>query len=331
MINFSPSSIDINHPSRDTWIDYAKAIGIILVVYGHVVRGIKSITPQEISPILTFIDKIIYSFHMPLFFFIAGIFFYKSFEKYGYKGILKNKVCVILYPYILWSLIQGGIELLSSQYTNHSITAEDILTLWEPRAQFWFLYALFFCFLVAASIRLIFSNHQHIIVIMLLAATLFIYRDLLLFNTTMKLISKSYIYFELGVFYTLIKNNHHFNKYILLLTATILIVSQTLESRVQPLLYAVIGISILIMLAKTIERKYQSETLRIIGMASISIYLMHIIFGSGVRVILTHCLHIQNISIHIMAGMFFGIALPTLAYMVITRYKINWIYSAPCK
>jgi fucose 4-O-acetylase-like acetyltransferase len=321
----------MNHVSRDAWIDYAKAIGIVLVVYGHVVRGIQSTSPPEISPIFGYIDEIIYSFHMPLFFFIAGIFFFKSFEKYGYKGILKNKLCVIIYPYILWSLIQGGIELISSQYTNHSITAEEILALWEPRAQFWFLYALFFCFFFAASIRLILTNHKQIFLIMLLAASLFIYRDLPLFNTTMKLISKSYIYFEFGVFYTLMKNNHHFNKYLLLMTATILIVSQTLESRVLPLLYAVIGIAIVIMLAKTIERKYQSETLRIIGMASISIYLMHIIFGSGVRVILTHYLHIENISIHIMTGMLFGIALPTLVYMVITRYKINWIYSAPCK
>jgi peptidoglycan/LPS O-acetylase OafA/YrhL len=127
------------------------------------------------------------------------------------------------------------------------------------------------------------------------------------------------------------KNNHQFNKYLLFMIAIILIVYQTLDSRVLPLLYAMIGIFIVIMLAKTIEIKYQSETLKIIGMASISIYLMHIIFGSGVRVILTNCLHIQNIPIHIMAGMFFGIALPTIAYIFITKYKINWIYSAPYK
>lgn len=46
---------------RENWVDIAKGIGIILVVMGHA-------NCPEIP------HGIIYSFHMPLFFFLSGLF-----------------------------------------------------------------------------------------------------------------------------------------------------------------------------------------------------------------------------------------------------------------
>ena len=48
-------------PQRINWIDQVKGIGILLVVIGHMN------IPQELS-------KIIFSFHMPLFFFYLRVF-----------------------------------------------------------------------------------------------------------------------------------------------------------------------------------------------------------------------------------------------------------------
>ncbi|WP_162779036.1 acyltransferase family protein, partial [Klebsiella pneumoniae] len=57
---------------RETWVDYAKGIGIILVVFGHANRGLYS-SGIYISPeIYHYLDNVIYSFHMPLFFFLSG-------------------------------------------------------------------------------------------------------------------------------------------------------------------------------------------------------------------------------------------------------------------
>lgn len=68
---------------RAIWVDYAKAIGIILVVYGHVIRGIyNSDIPLDIGFYETS-NNIVYSFHMPLFFFLAGIYFFKSLSEKG--------------------------------------------------------------------------------------------------------------------------------------------------------------------------------------------------------------------------------------------------------
>ncbi|MDA9004038.1 acyltransferase family protein [bacterium] len=72
---------DISH--RSEWVDYCKAIGIILVVYGHVARGLFNAGIGSSIPWYSLVDSIVYSFHMPLFFFLSGLFFYSSFSKKG--------------------------------------------------------------------------------------------------------------------------------------------------------------------------------------------------------------------------------------------------------
>ncbi|MEY8214537.1 MAG: acyltransferase family protein, partial [Colwellia sp.] len=65
---------------RFEWVDYAKAIGIFLVVYGHVSRGLVSAGLMADSTLYQYADSVIYSFHMPLFFFLSGLFLVSSFK-----------------------------------------------------------------------------------------------------------------------------------------------------------------------------------------------------------------------------------------------------------
>ena len=137
--------------NRSIWVDYAKAIGIILVVYGHVIRGIfKAGLPID-TDFYRLSDSIVYSFHMPLFFALSGLFFYKSLSKRGVAGLIGSKIDTVIYPYLIWSIIQGVIEASLSSYTNGNVTYREVFSLlWQPRAQFWFLYALFIIFVVAS-------------------------------------------------------------------------------------------------------------------------------------------------------------------------------------
>ncbi|KRT18032.1 hypothetical protein ASU31_01735 [Pedobacter ginsenosidimutans] len=80
-----------NIQDRFTSIDYAKFIGIFLVVLGH----------QEIS---TNNINIIYAFHMPLFFFLSGFLF--SFDKYkSYKIFLVKRFKQLIIPYFAFNII----------------------------------------------------------------------------------------------------------------------------------------------------------------------------------------------------------------------------------
>lgn len=74
---------------RDRSIDIAKGIGIFLMVMGHT-------TSNKIAL------QWIYSFHMPLFFFLSGIFHSQG---NSYKEFLKKKVKTLLVPYFFFSII----------------------------------------------------------------------------------------------------------------------------------------------------------------------------------------------------------------------------------
>lgn len=125
---------------RLQWIDNAKAMGIILVVIGHMNRGLM---PHFHLPIQQVMDHYIYAFHMPLFFFLSGFLVNKSIEN---PRFLQNKLSLFLWLYVLWSLLQGLTELLTARLKNTQRAFHEIFNLFEPVAQFWFLVALLFIF-----------------------------------------------------------------------------------------------------------------------------------------------------------------------------------------
>ena len=76
------------HPKKEriNWIDLLKGFGILLVIYGHN---------------LPYLENYIYSFHMPLFFFISGLMHP---NKINFE-VIKKRAKQILAPYFLWSFL----------------------------------------------------------------------------------------------------------------------------------------------------------------------------------------------------------------------------------
>lgn len=69
---------------RENWIDSLKGIAIVCVVLGHILDGAMK---KEMFPSTVWmggLDRIIYSFHMPLFFVMSGVSFY--------LGVVKKKL-----------------------------------------------------------------------------------------------------------------------------------------------------------------------------------------------------------------------------------------------
>ena len=86
-------------PSRQTWIDYARGIAIILVLYRHVFEGIKNSGLPVLSyAALEHANILFFSFRMPLFFIVSGIFVAGSLFKRGLGKFVETKARTILYP-----------------------------------------------------------------------------------------------------------------------------------------------------------------------------------------------------------------------------------------
>ena len=104
---------------RIAYVDIAKGIGIILVVMGH----------NDFALISPFAHKLIYSFHMPMFFFMSGMFFkpdipFLSFLRNRFNRVLKPFFAILLLIYFASisfskvSLVMATKRLLKAMYAN---------------------------------------------------------------------------------------------------------------------------------------------------------------------------------------------------------------------
>ena len=75
---------------RVDWIDGAKGVMIVLVVFGHAWRGLHS--AGLIAPdLFAAVDARIYAFHMPVFFALSGWFFLPSLDRQSVPVFLRRR------------------------------------------------------------------------------------------------------------------------------------------------------------------------------------------------------------------------------------------------
>jgi polysaccharide biosynthesis protein PslL len=141
----------MNH--RNDGLDIAKGLGIILVVLGHnwIVLG----SMGELF-------RVIYSFHMPLFFVLSGVFLKES-ERFG--ELLRAKSASLLKPYVVVLLGLGAARWLAASVESPFDPAQYLLGVawgtgstlqWVP---LWFLPNLF---VAVACAHLVMAAHRQL-------------------------------------------------------------------------------------------------------------------------------------------------------------------------
>ena len=98
----NPSEKAEKKPARIEYIDIAKGIGILLVALAH----------ADVSLFSPYLHRFIYSFHMPLFFFLSGYFFKPEIP---FWRLLKKRFNTILKPYFVTIVL---IYVASLSFTN---------------------------------------------------------------------------------------------------------------------------------------------------------------------------------------------------------------------
>lgn len=127
--------------ARQAWLDYAKAAGIVLVVIGHANRSIER-SGLDWPESLRIADQLIYSFHMPLFFVLAGYASTLS-RRRSVAGFLVGTWWGVIMPYLLWSAVWIGLKAALPEYANTPLDLMKLWSiLWTPVEHFWFLYNL---------------------------------------------------------------------------------------------------------------------------------------------------------------------------------------------
>jgi fucose 4-O-acetylase-like acetyltransferase len=306
-------------PERQAWVDTARGIGIILVVYGHALRG--HVTSGAFDPVwhADVQDDVIYAFHMPLFFFLAGLFAQRSLAK-GAGHFLRDKALTLVYPYFLWSVVSIALGLAAANMVNTAIDAAAIADLWRtPVYQYWFLYALLIC----QIIMLVTLADWRITALLCLLSAIFGGVSGLGIVT----VAFAFYYcFGLGILVAPRATQLQATPAVLggwalallsLLVATYF-VDEALPIRLIIVARAVFGSAAVIALAMLVAP--YARWLTVLGMASMSIYVLHTIFSAGLRMAL-HATGFENNLVALMLGTLIGLGAPLMIWWVARRYE----------
>ena len=325
--------------SRLDWVDYAKAIGIILVVYGHVARGIYHAGIEIPREFYEIVDRAIYSFHMPLFFFLSGIFFFDSLFKQEKGKFVSRKVDTIVYPYLVWSILEGIVEVVMSDFTNSTATYSEVFSLlWLPRQHFWFLYALFTTLILA---RVIFSvvPQKAVTAVFILSVVINLFPTILPDTLVFQYVTQYFVFLVFGIVFSFHSNTKYLSRALPLfvLSCSFVFVQvgfyynyplDDLSSRMMSLSIALVSILFVIALSSWASVK-PNKLILYIGSSSMTIYLLHILAGSGIRVIFQHFMGLNSFVVHLVAGVVFGIFAPMIFLVLTRRLNLTFLFYAP--
>ena len=350
---------------RIPWPDYVKGAAIVLVVLGHLIIGLgladADTVGQNHDVTLGGWDYAvawIYSFHMPAFFFISGLFAWHTSRK-TFGDFITAKLRTIAYPYFVWSAIQILLVLAMSGRTRHEAHWLDLLTIaYRPVMQFWFLYALFAISLVFAVLRKLRFNAAGIFAF----SVVLYFFDLFLQSPTnipedvlhiLSWICSDMIYFAAGVAVSskLLAGLPQVSTKRLAAVAVICCGLLTLgvgcfaplglpenptrymvlcQFAIEPLL-AALGVAMLCSLGEIFVRHRVFSFVRRYGVLSLEIYVAHVIAMAGVRITLSKLLHVDNTALQLMAGLSAGIYLPLALWWLCRRFKFPYLFVLPQK
>lgn len=323
--------------ARSQWVDIAKAMGIVLVVYGHMARGV-SLGTGGLGGWCGVLDSVIYSFHMPLFFFLSGLFFPDSFRRRGGGRLVLNKIDTILYPYVLWSLLQGCVEVFLSRYTNGSATMERLLCIpWMPIAQFWFLYALFAIFAACAAI-FAFVPKYPLAVALLVSLVLRFLPGIRPGESIVSDMTNQMVFFVVGIAFSARVDVAFLGRGVVVAALAALfgigqylfhaVLSRNYTDRgAVSLLLSLLSILFVVSLSSFLARRPRPR-LAALGSATMAIYLMHILAGSGTRMLLK-LVGADSALLQLACSSCAGVILPFAAAWAIRRAGVPYVFSAP--
>ena len=177
---------------RYEFIDYARGIAILLVVLGHCCSTVDGC-----------VNRTILSFHMPLFFFLSGIFAKEYTCQTAWGGII-NKILRILIPQILLVFTIMILRVVPLLFRGSSLADFD----WLYGLRYWFLPTLFFCSLLYILLSLIVDMSSPIVkIIVVVVDVAAIFLTLFVFDIPngalvkyVKLVPVSFLFYVSGRF-----------------------------------------------------------------------------------------------------------------------------------
>jgi fucose 4-O-acetylase-like acetyltransferase len=279
---------------------------------------------------------------MPLFFVVSGHL--ASGKHRPARATLAKLLPTIVYPYFLWSILEGLAMAYLGQYTNnHQPLSSLYKILWIPIVPYWFLYALFLCHAGYLVIRKLSYGVQ-----LAIAATVFLVPQFFLgplVNARLLIVPETvrgFLYFILGVIsVSMVKQ---FGRWVAIAATVLFILFAIIDYQSQfpgalaapaALPAGIAGIIATLAWSRMLAARggWFASMMAFWGRYSMSIYVMHIFFTAGARIALKRLPFgtsqtsagptLAATALEIAAATAAGIALPLAINWLVSKFDLE--------
>lgn len=334
----TPPIDPINAPVRSNAVDIVKGLAILLVVYEHTGQGM-STRGWWTGASRTFSDLYVYSFHMPAFFFAAGLFITGSIHRRGPRGFTLEKMKTILYLYVAWAVLLVGIDPFIARFKSAPSPvhwSNFSLALINGSAG-WFFAVLFLCQIVALATHKIPSwlrvalaattaalmhtygyevFYKTVWYFTFVAAGMFVGRSIFKLNKLPRWSAALGALIVLGLQAAVIA---HFTYAVSFGSATAYLA----------VLLGLTGTAGLFLVARTIEHTRFGDAWAWIGEASLAIFLMAQFAQGATRELLLRLGHTHEFWLQLVLPTFASLLLPAIVWHQQKRWHIGWLFRWP--
>lgn len=328
--------------ARREWVDFAKGMAILMVVYYHTSLYLGDIGVENTLGRIKIVFEL---FPMPLFFLVSGLFGSRI-TTWSFRDLWRRRLYPLLWLYVVWSVLRMVFYLVVPLANGGlgELPATDPLNLlllfFWPSSSYWFIYGLFLFTLGAWLLRRV--DHRVQVALSAVVGTLFTTGLINTTNVGWNRIGALFVFYLVGTLYS--KRIIDFveqkgARAFLYVTPVFVLLSAVLflfPVRWVPFLglaaqMAAVAMGILV--SRALSRLRFLSFFTICGERSLHIYLLHlyviVVCITLLRVILPEDRTvIGGFEIPLLLVV---MALAVIVSLVITRYlsKIRWIYVPP--
>ena len=331
---------------RDRSVDVARGLAIVAIVVGHVERGLSSASLMAADTAQS-LDRLLYLFHLATFAYLSGLFVARGVERDGARSFLAKRMTLFVWLYLLWTLVQGTVRVAASSVANTPVTLTEVLRLWVPEGQLWFLPWLIAVTAVAVAARPWWGGARAALSLTGAAALAILvwgYDPLYAFTRGWALL----LPFLVGCAVQQRRHAEAFRHLRLVLVVTLVggtvwLATGLLTDATPPttggaertastvalgVAGCLAGTAALLSAAAALARTPLAALICVLGRRSLEIFLAHIVVASGTRIVLVQ-LGVTVPWVHLVAGTTLGTIVPVGVAVVAERLGWSWLFGLP--
>lgn len=335
--------------NRDLTLDIAKGLAIVAIAFGHVWRGLYNGGIVVDESMFQSVDRLTYMWHLSVFALTAGLFVERGMRREGAWNYVLHRNAGFLWLYLVWTLLQGVIEILASRFANSPANWTDVLKIWLPTTQLWFLGWLALMLAITAAIKPWCTKSRQFIFLGVVAgislSTWGLNGDILgskglgisiFFGMGLAIggkritdwISRIHVYGALAIGAIAMGVAIFLTEIVTSTPPTMSGDFRTPMSVMLGFLASAVAVAACLFLSRVLSKLKIFGFIAYLGRESMTIFLGHVLFQSGLRIVLS-AVGVESVVLHLAVGLGGAIVGPLIISWILKRIRIEWIFGSP--